>query len=610
MTTGGATAATAAEALRTLARAARLALLAAVLLAISAASAQDAQAAPAEAGPAARGDLSLEEIRPGDVGYGLTEGPGGIERFEVEVLGRQEPNGPGFATLLVRTSGPFLEASGGVAAGMSGSPVYLGPDGRERLAGALAYAFPGSDHRLALVTPIAAMRALADAAGDTLSPPAGAAPLATPLLLAGLGPRSVAHLAPVLERSGSFAVPLQGGAGGAVDLDAPSEASTPGGAVAVALARGDVTIAAIGTVTAADAGEVLLLGHPLLRGGPVDHALLDADVTAIVADRELPFKLANVGREPLGRVVRDGRAGLVARRDVGPDGLPVTVRVDAPGGARTVTARISRDPRLAPALLAAVVQEAVDGVRDRIGGGSAELAWEIGFLGEEPVRLLDQRVEDGDLATEVARLAAAPLAVLVDNPFRDPELARVSVRVGVVERPTHVELVEVALETPRVAPGGTVQAFVRVQPFRGEAEIRNLAVRLPDDLEAGPLQLTFRGASVPDPEAAEREPPPPDPLRQAISGLPPVLSWAELLAALENRPQARELLVEIPGEVRPRRLLREDLGAVLTGLERVTVQVTDEGAGEDGARDGDPNGNDPNGDDGGDPDADAPGGDG
>lgn len=577
------------------ARAARVAVLA---LALAASAIALAQAPANPAGPARDAatpdhprDLPLDEVAAGDRGYGLTEGPDGVARFDVEVVAVQRPTGTGFATVLIRTSGRFLEEVGGVAAGMSGSPVYLGAAGEERLVGALAYAFPDSDHRLALVTPIGAMRALADADDGGPAPPDGAAPLATPLLMSGVGPRAFAHLAPALERAGHAAVPLQAGAAGLEDGAAPEPALEPGAAVAVTLARGDVAIAAIGTVTDVRGDEVLLLGHPLLRSGPVDHALVAADVTAIVRNAELPFKLANLGRDPLARVIRDGRAGLLARLDEVPGGLPVTVRVDAPGGARTVAVRISRDRALAPALLAAVVQEAVDGVRDRVGGGSAELAWEIEFVGEAPIRLLDQRVEDRDLATTVARLAAAPLAVLLDNPFRDPGLSRVSVRVGVDERPRDAEIVEVALETPEVEPGGTVRAFVRVQPYRGEAEVRTLAFEVPDDATPGPLRLTFRGASVPEPDADEAEPPPADPLRQAISGLPPVISWGELLAALENRAQARELLVEVPGATRPRRLAREDLGHVVTGLERVTVRVVDpggdaDGEGDDAERDG------------------------
>lgn len=527
--------------------------------------------------PASPTDLPLDQIRVGDVGYGLTAGPAGIERFEVVVLGVREPTGPGFATILVRASGPFLDEIGGVAAGMSGSPIRIGPPGEERLAGALAYAFPDSDHRLALVTPIAAMRALADTGRGPATPPGGGAePLATPLLLTGIGARGRAHLEPILARRGGWTLPVQAGGPGQLRSDGGEQPPAPGSAVGIALARGDVGVAAVGTVTDVRGDEVLLLGHPLLRAGQVDLALLPAEVTAIVPSRELPFKLANVGREPSGTVLRDGQAGLFARTDAVPGGLPVTVRVDGEEGARTVTARIAEDPQLAPALLAVVVQQAVDGVRDRVGGGSAEIVWEIAFRDEPPIRLFDQRVHDRDLGTEVARLAAAPLAVLLDNPFRSPGLARVSVRVEVEERSLDAELVEIALETPEVDPGGTVVAFVRVQPFRGEAQVRTVSVPVPDDVEPGPLRLTFRGAAVRDPEEEEREPVR-DPLRQATSGLPPVISWGELLAALEDRPQARELIVEIPGARRARRLAREDLGTVVTGLERVTVQVRDVG---------------------------------
>ena len=101
----------------------------------------------------------LSEVTPGLTGYGITAGPGNVlERFDVEVLGVQQDVGLGFPLVLVRTSGELIEASGGVAAGMSGSPVYLQNEGEEALLGAVGYVFPNSDHQLALVTPIAAMR--------------------------------------------------------------------------------------------------------------------------------------------------------------------------------------------------------------------------------------------------------------------------------------------------------------------------------------------------------------------------------------------------------------------------------------------------------------------
>jgi hypothetical protein len=104
---------------------------------------------------------------PGIVGFGLTEGPGGVERFEVEVLARQEGYGLGFPLILVRASGPAIDAGGGVSAGMSGSPVLLPHGDGDALLGAIAYTFPDSPGQLALVTPIAAMRDQAGVAAAT-----------------------------------------------------------------------------------------------------------------------------------------------------------------------------------------------------------------------------------------------------------------------------------------------------------------------------------------------------------------------------------------------------------------------------------------------------------
>lgn len=523
-------------------------------------------------------DLPLDAVARGDVGYGVTEAADGLRRFDVEVLGVRAPSGPGVPTLLIRTSGDFLDDVGGVAAGMSGSPIYLGEPGAERLVGALAYAFPNSDHRLALVTPIAAMRALVGDEGGPPFPPGGAAPLSpSPLLLAGASARGSALLAPALGRLGADVMPVQAGAtSGAADRSGPL---VPGDAVAVTLIRGELTVAAIGTVTDVTGDRALLLGHPLLRAGVTDLAVYAADVPAIVANRTLPFKLADViPGEPIGTVVRDGQAGLAAELDRVPDDLPVVVRVDGPTGTRTVAARIARLPGVTPALLALTVQETVDALRDRIGGGGAEIAWQIELADEPPLRILDQVASADDLALDAARRSATPLTILLENPFRAPELVRVAVRVELSDAREHAELVEIALETPETEPGGTVQAFVRVQPFRGEARVLTLAVPIPDDAPPGELVLTVRGASVPDPRWEDLDPPAADPYEQATSGLPPLLSWAELLGALEARPQARELVVEIPGETRPRRLARRDVGGVVTGLERVTVRVVDPNA--------------------------------
>ena len=109
--------------------------------------------------------IPLSEIEPGMTGYGLTVVAGTeISRFEVEVVAVLDEPGERDDFIIVRAFGPAIARSGGVAQGMSGSPIYL--DGR--LAGALSRAAAWSADRerpLALVTPIEAMLTVLDEIG-------------------------------------------------------------------------------------------------------------------------------------------------------------------------------------------------------------------------------------------------------------------------------------------------------------------------------------------------------------------------------------------------------------------------------------------------------------
>lgn len=102
--------------------------------------------------------ISASELMRGQKGYGLSVFAGTEpERFEVEVLGVMRNSRPEMSYILARLTGQDLERSG-VAAGMSGSPVYI--DGR--LAGAVAFSWLFGLDAIAGITPIDAMRQLSN----------------------------------------------------------------------------------------------------------------------------------------------------------------------------------------------------------------------------------------------------------------------------------------------------------------------------------------------------------------------------------------------------------------------------------------------------------------
>ncbi|GAB1426874.1 hypothetical protein MASR2M17_03000 [Aminivibrio sp.] len=94
--------------------------------------------------------LSPSALRPGMKGYALTVVSGGnIIRFSVEVVSVVPQKGSPRNLILVKASGPVIDKTGGIAAGMSGSPVYI----NGKLIGAIGYGWNFSDHTLGFVTP-------------------------------------------------------------------------------------------------------------------------------------------------------------------------------------------------------------------------------------------------------------------------------------------------------------------------------------------------------------------------------------------------------------------------------------------------------------------------
>jgi len=521
--------------------------------------------------PDAAPDMPLGDVADGMKGFGITAGPGNaLVQFPVTVLSVQEDAGPGFPLVLIRATGDFIDAGGGVAAGMSGTPVYLSTDGGPRLLGAIGYVFPSADHHLALVTPIATMRAATGGEGAAAGPgPVAVAglgralPAATPVLLSGLSPRAADVLTPLFRDERLTPFPAQ--ASGTLPTGAsPPYTLQPGAAISVELARGDVTIGAVGTVTAIDGKRILAFGHPLLGLGQVALPLAPAFVTAIVPSSVVPFKLANSGQEPLATVSQDRPAAIAATLGDGPDMIPVTLTVDAPAASTTYHEEVAADARLYPQLLAAAGLQLFDRSLAETTAGYAQIGWEIDLAGGDRLNMVEQADDPSDIATAAAKLLAAPLKTLADNAFRAPGVTAVKANVHLSASRNTAEIVDVVAENPDVEAGTSLVAHVRLQPYRQEPVVKTLSVAIPEDL-SGSVTLTFRGGDV-TPKSQNAEPP--------AKNLP--RSFPELLDALRQRPQASELVVEVPdADGNPKRLERLSLPFVVTGTQTLEITVGD-----------------------------------
>ncbi len=456
--------------------------------------------------------MPFSEVRTGARGTGKTVFQGGrSEPFDVEVIGTLEKVGPGQNLILVRlTGGPLAQT--GILEGMSGSPVTL--DGR--LIGAVAYSWSFAREPIAGITPIEEMIRLA--AETPIGPPApgsgqragraldflsrdgadiltGARETISRLFAPASGGAVIAPLPPVLAVSGipvSSLAPARAVAAGASAAEAGGGAAplAGGDAVAAALVRGDVTIAAVGTATRVEGGKVLAFGHPFLNLGPVSLPMMRARVEALLPSLASSFKFAVPGGE-IGAWRTDRMSGMSGVLGERADMIPLHVTLSLPGGVEEKwNYEVAAHNTLAPTLVFITVGGLLG--RQQTAQLPMTVAWSEGsaitLSGGRRVRITG--FESGEDAAFLAPARVALLTqALLENEFERVRIEGITLAARVAPGREEAQMLSAWCDRATVHPGDTVTLNARLHPYRGPERTVSIPVAVPEELAPGPLVL-------------------------------------------------------------------------------------------------------------------------
>ena len=330
---------------------------------------------------AAENIMPLDEVEAGMTGYGKTVFSGTeIEKFEIEIVDVLDDRSLNEDLILIKLKGDKVEEYGGIAAGMSGSPIYL----EDRLIGAIGYGWNKSDHRFSLVTPIERMlkllenKEIKESSGslsdleidlEGFSPGEKIIRTSSPLMVSGMNGRALKRLGNSLEELNLDVVPSPG----IEEADKSRRDPEPGDAIAIQLVRGDISVASIGTLTYVNRGQFLAFGHPFTNRGEVNYLLSRANINAVIPSSEQPFKLGSPYNRLLGSVTQDRGAGIAGRINSYPRITPLYISISENGELqKEVSLQIINDEYLFSSLSSSAALQAVDSALDRIGPGSAE----------------------------------------------------------------------------------------------------------------------------------------------------------------------------------------------------------------------------------------------
>jgi hypothetical protein len=275
--------------------------------------------------------------------------------------------------IMFECTDPAVTDIGGIAAGMSGSPIYVTVGGVDYMIGAVSYGDWFTLRGTGLATPIEYMTAIQQQYGSAARASDSSAtvkldrPVATstgvvrklvlgtkaqssdatsdtsvmhPLaeaMITGLSKGTTAYqkLAAKLEASGLTV--LSGNGAGAPSATPALEAGSPAG---VSYSNGLYALYVLGTVTYVDGSDVLLFGHPTLGGysgmdlglGPIEGTLIGATVDALWPSTYTPYKMMTPA-DAKGVATQDRSAGELATLGGSAPTFPVTTHATVNGGA-------------------------------------------------------------------------------------------------------------------------------------------------------------------------------------------------------------------------------------------------------------------------------------
>jgi len=488
--------------------------------------------------------LPLDQVKPGMRGevYTIIEGDK-IEKMDLEVIGIL-PNlmGPKQDIILVRLVGPrAIEI--GVAAGMSGSPVYI--DGK--LVGALSLKFgiftkealggvtpiehmleadasdaaaatpherAGTDSTSGAVSADSGWQAGVPASADAWNPapwtagapsyPEAAISVATPPahypvadgILQQAGVPTGAYLSPIetpllfsgfLKEAVDRFAPQFTSYGmtaveGGTTAARPDDANLePGQMVGIVLASGDLSIEAGCSVTAVVNGHVFVCGHPVFNFGRMTLPMSRGRVLTTMVSSFSSTKIMNSGGV-IGTIDYDRVSAVTGRLGAPPPMVPVSLDVVTPARTKSLHFQVAVIPKLTPLLVAIATYNGLVANPVYSDNTTLHLTGQVDLEGHSPVEL-DNMFAPNDFGVPdglfVALMVQSLFSRVFTNPYEMPQVTGVHLRVESNPERRQAFIENAWCDRSEAAPGEQVRVKVLLRPYRGTPFLEEIPVTIP-----------------------------------------------------------------------------------------------------------------------------------
>jgi hypothetical protein len=492
--------------------------------------------------------MPLKDIKIGMKGIGRTVVNGRkIETFDIEVLGILSNNKVNEHLLingnsiLVKVSGEVISKAGGIAAGMSGSPVYVD----EKLIGGISSGWVMTDHTVGLVTPIEEMLEIwnypemasspgqkttdwllnqpvqigsrlikrireVDFACSKIQPEPDELifkRVAAEVFVDGLSGKAARNFKKNMGRKGFRIAQNQpeyiiDGSGNEDNIPPPdSGAYEPGSAIGIQLARGDVNLSTLGTLTHRENNRNLLLAHSFLKKGNVNFLLTGAHIYHSFSSVQMPFKIG-APTEMLGIITQDREKGLSGEIGRFPELVPVQISVADKDLqiSRNINYQIVRDPSVFNMVLESTMIQALEGAIDREGAGTAQMGISLDCVNRDgetySFRRENMFYSRSDIAQTLINELTGLIDMVVNSEIEEVLPTRLLLKIEIQKKRKTVAIEKVEIKNSAITSGGILDVDVTLKPFREKSFIRKVKLPIPNDIGKEGLTLSVYGLNM------------------------------------------------------------------------------------------------------------------
>jgi hypothetical protein len=414
----------------------------------------------------------------------------------------------------------------GVAAGMSGSPVYF--DGK--LMGAISLRMGVfSPDAICGITPIESMleirdfdnsrpadARIPDKAARALDAPgvspdqrasllsAGVQPIDTPMMFSGFSSNVLKQFEPVFSQMGVSTV--QGGAS-AGNLSAKpaagwEKALNPGEAVSGVLVSGDMSATGMGTVTYNDGKRVLAFGHPFYNLGPINMPMAKSDILMVFGSSYQPTKFGSA-TEVVGALKQDRYTGIMGELGAEAPTVPVHVRVRSLGPGGTVMGQkdlnfnVFVHQKWTPLLMNMTLANSLQQMNEFADEITYRISGDVQLAGSEKLHVSTVQTGNDAMAPVPLTLGAwwgDKFTRLFENNITTPNLKKVECTVDLLPDRRIMSVDTAWTPSADVTAGTDIPVKVFLRPYRGERIEQNITVRIPADLPKGEHRILLSDA--------------------------------------------------------------------------------------------------------------------